>query len=614
MPGRLGIAGVVVSAVIALGGRGAAAAPSVDEQALRYYAAHGQTARVAAEALRLSRLDPSWHMPGDIADAKPVPEDEGPLWDLYRQGRLDEIAQAIAERQAAQPTWTPSAELVARMKTRRLRAALMDLAHQGRWAEVVRRAKEAGIDWAKDDAQALWTIAEAHAREHEAPEAFTVYRTILTTHDSRDERLATIEFAIPLIPMALTDRLVAMGRRDASGKSEFAAISTDITRARISAFLHDEPTDAPTEEDLAAFRAFARAATAPHEAGLVAWYAYKRHDDAQALEWFKIAIARGGDAMIAHGLAHTLRRLDRRREAEEVAYAWREPLTNNAILFIDLLETDLTREQPPVIEPARLARYAQVTLVSESGEGAQALAWYAYNTCQYETALRWFERATAWLPKEATVYGYALALQRLHRGTAFKDVVNRYDGLFPKVVALAFDDGIRKPRPTCETHRPEARDAIDWTGRTVADTRYMALVSRPIADAAVPVPSPSAIGAAQVPQRLRKRTTFPAAVDPENALRFTLDQGPRVTMPQVPSGAPLRARRVPGVGAMPYERAGLTLLPGYDGTLEASSPTAMERDAPVGTLWAIERARPAPHPVPLPQADRSADRPSEAKL
>ena len=80
-----------------------------------------------------------------------------------------------------------------------------------------------------------------------------------------------------------------------------------------------------------------------------------------------------------------------------------EPLVNNAILFIDVLEGELTKPVPPAIEPERLSRYARVTLESRSGEGAQALGWYAYNSCQFETALDWFHRASAWLPKEATV-------------------------------------------------------------------------------------------------------------------------------------------------------------------------------------------------------------------
>ena len=92
--------------------------------------------------------------------------------------------------------------------------------------------------------------------------------------------------------------------------------------------------------------------------------------------------------MTAHGLALTMLKLGSRRDAEEVAYTWREQLANNMILFIDILETDLTKEVPPFVEPERLARYAQVTLKTQSGEGAQGLAWYAYNSCQFETAHR----------------------------------------------------------------------------------------------------------------------------------------------------------------------------------------------------------------------------------
>ena len=249
-----------------------------------------------------------------------------------------------------------------------------------------------------------------------------------------------------------------------------------------------------------------------------------------------------------------------------------------------------------------------MTTATESGEGAQALAWYAYNTCQYPLALQWFERANAWLPKEATAYGYALALQRLHRAKEFRDVVNRYDGLFPKVVALAFDDGIRKPSPCDEQARQKTTVAyaaaepqlpVDWTGRTMADTLRPQLVATPerkVSASPVPagrVPSPEALAAPAGVTTLKKKTDFPFAVPPENMLRFSALRSVATgagtpERPQEPW--PLVARRVPGVGPMPYESFGFQLLPGYDGTREASAPTAAERSAPAGTLWALEQS------------------------
>ena len=169
----------------------------------------------------------------------------------------------------------------------------------------------------------------------------------------------------------------------------------------------------------------------------------------EALEWFKQAIARGGDAMVAHGLAHTLRELNMMREAEEVAYAWRERFVGNELLFIDLLERKLTLANPPFIEPVRIERYARVVNATASGEGAQGLAWYAYNSCQFDTALEWFQRAVAWMPSEGSVFGYALTLQRLKRQRPFLEVVNRYDGLFPRVVDLLFQSAAARPMP-CE--------------------------------------------------------------------------------------------------------------------------------------------------------------------
>ena len=79
--------------------------------------------------------------------------------------------------------------------------------------------------------------------------------------------------------------------------------------------------------------------------------------------------------MVADELAHTLRALDKLREAEEVAFAWRAPLVNNGILFIDLLECDLTRETPPFIEADRLARYGRARWQTAFGRRRAGAAW-----------------------------------------------------------------------------------------------------------------------------------------------------------------------------------------------------------------------------------------------
>jgi hypothetical protein len=98
---------------------------------------------------------------------------------------------------------------------------------------------------------------------------------------------------------------------------------------------------------------------------------------------------------------------------------------------------------------------------------------------------------------------------------------------------------------------------------------------------------------------------FPVAMNPENPLRF-ISTGKLMgkPMPIAASGVvtltqmapeyyrgplPLVARRVPGVGPMPYERYGFTLLAGWNGTMNASEPHNAET-APAGTLWATDQS------------------------
>ena len=92
---------------------------------------------------------------------------------------------------------------------------------------------------------------------------------------------------------------------------------------------------------------------------------------------------------------------------------------------------------------------------------------------------------------------------------------------------------------------------------------------------------------------------FPIPMYPENDLRFpasgqasieaaqTIMGGPFTREPY-PGPWPAVARRVPGIGPMPYERYGFTLLPGWNGITTATWPPASAQVAPAGTLWALE--------------------------
>ena len=585
-----------------------------DESALRYYVALNQTNRANVEIQRLARLYPGWVPPVDLFDMDMSSRDEDVLWDLFSAEKLTELRAAIEARKRDDPGWQPSKDLVTKLRRKELRMRISSFWKDGRWQDLVDYIKNDGYD-EDTDVDLLWTVAEAYGRTKQVGNAVGVYRSILTASQDPAARLATIQKAMAILRMADVEPLIALARVRQDGKSEFEPIMVDIVRQRISAFLHDERAAPIPADELAKFQAFARDADDSNQPGLVAWYYYKTKAYRDALDWFKVALERGGDAMIAHGLAHSLRSLDMRRETEEVAYAWREPLVNNLILFIDILERDLTQENPPFIEPERLARYARVTMDVASGEGAQGLGWYAYNSCQYGVALEWFGRAMAWFPKEATAYGYAMTLKRLKRQKEFFEVVNRWDGLFPQLLEIVFPDGQYHPPTACDLQAQQQlapaqqtlgtpyRQAYVVPGATpnmqsgygqqpYGQSPYSAYGQR--APNAVPTPQFGMLS----PPKLDPKE-FPINVDPENPLRFaaaitgarsnTSQMFPPLMLHEPFRGLrPLVANRVSGVGPMPYERFGFSLLPGVDGLNAPSNPPHSKQIAPAGTLWATE--------------------------
>jgi tetratricopeptide (TPR) repeat protein len=562
-------------APVILGGQdGQAAGPAiVDESGLRYYAAQHQTERVQAEIARLRRRYPNWTVPTDLDTLKPSPPEEAPLWDLFTAGRIVELRAAIAARQAVEPEWRPSDDLARKLNRGTLRGEVKAAEQNGDWDSILARANASPSALRDLDIDIAWLVAEAYARTGATAQATAAYRAILESQTETALRLATVQKAMAVLPMAQVETLLTLAHPAADGSGEFQAIRLDVTRARIAAFLHDEPAGRIEPAELAALGEAMRKSGMPDQISLLGWYAYRRRQFREALDWFKMAIARGGDARVATGLALSLRELGQDREAEEIAFAWRGPSVTNTALYMDMMERQLTLSPVAPVDAGRLDRFAKLVLATTSGEGAQALGWYAYNACQFEAAVDWFQRATAWKPQEAAVLGYALTLGRLKRTREFIEVINRYDGLYPTVVELALPQpDTQKPHP-CDPVRP---------GPAAVQTAAAA-------QARVPKPVPAAAQLRAIPV---KRGEFPVAVAAENPLRFPepTDQGREAEFLREPRGTPpLVARRVPGVGAMPYERYGFTLLPGWNG-LDRATPQAAQPVPPAGTLAQSEVA------------------------
>ncbi|MEN3227392.1 hypothetical protein PUR21_07030 [Methylorubrum rhodesianum] len=422
----------------------------IDESALRFYAAQRQGERVQAEIARLRRRHPNWTVPADLDTLKPSPPEEAPMWDLFTAGRFDELRTAISVRQSADPGWQPSEDLARKLNRGTLRSAARAAVRDGAWEAIIARVKASQETVQNLDIDIAWTLAEAYARTGDLAQASTVYRTLLTEQTDAGLRLATVQKAMAAMPIASVEPLLTLGSRGADGADEFRAIRPDVTRARMVAVLHGEPAGRIEPAELAAVGEQARRLGNPSQIALLGWYAYHRRQFREALDWFKLAQSRGGDAAVATGLALSLREMGQTREAEDIVFAWRAASVTNLALYVDIMERSLGESSGAAVEPERLDRFAKVVLATGSAEGAQSLGWYAYNACQFDAAADWFQRAVGWKPRESSVLGYALSLSRLKRTREYLEIVNRYDEVVPEGGRAR----LRRTRPPSARHRP----------------------------------------------------------------------------------------------------------------------------------------------------------------
>ncbi len=411
----------------------AAPAAQVDENALRYYAAQNDTARVAAEIRRIRALHPTWNPPLDLFEAAPDTAEEQRLWNLYGEGKLDEILLEIDAIRERIPNWRPSSELVSKFEQAQARQNLVKASTDGDHAQVIALAEARPTLLACTEMDVMWRVAEALVRTGTPDKAFELYRFVLTRCSDPQERLATVQKASLLLAPPMTEKLLAIGAR-AGERSGFDAMRLDLARRRIGEAISGG-AEIPAAE-LKSFEALAEQRRSVDDAMLLGWLRYARKDYPGAVQWFKLATGWGNPPKAIEGYALSLRQQGQFAEAEKVAYENRAADPLIAKLYLEILATELTKDPVPQIEQGRLAKVEQVVADTRSVTGSQALGWYHFNRGATQMAGDWFKRSVEWEPIEANVLGLALAAHKLKRMPEFKALVANYGGRFPAVAAL----------------------------------------------------------------------------------------------------------------------------------------------------------------------------------
>ena len=416
------------------------ASGTVDESALRFYASQNDTARVAMEIKRIKALNPSWEPPNDLFDASGDPAVEQKLWDLFGEGRYDEIRAAVENIRKADPNWRPSEKLVREFDRAQVRLQLIAASDAKDASEVLSIAEAHPGMLLCTDVDTMWRVAEALVQTGQEDRAQELYKYILARCPDPAERLATVQKALDLLPVAAVKALMSTTRYRGDNDKVFEGVHLDLLRRQIGAVISDPSGPPVPPGDLKAFEALIKQKKLSNDADLLGWHYYALESWPVAAEWFKQAMEWDKLPKAAEGYALALRQQGRFSEAENLAYEWRAASPLIAKLFIEIVATELTKPSPALIDELRITRMEDVTTTMKSGNGSQALGWYHYNKNDFSKARQWFASSVAWEETEINVLGLALSAHRMNDRALFRKTVADYGKRYAAVAALqAYD-------------------------------------------------------------------------------------------------------------------------------------------------------------------------------
>ena len=425
------------------------APPKVDETALRYFAAQGDTRRYEAELARLRALYPEWKPPTDLTSQGQVGDSElERMWRLFADGKYGEVRAAIAQRSGTDPNWRAPADLAAQLDTAEARQRLVNASNARQWEQVIRLGTETPAMLTCASVDALWRVAEAFIQTGKPERARDAYAYVLTNCTNPAERVGTLQKALATLPEKLVEALLAQEQQN-----EFASIRDEIARRHIGKAA-DDPAQKAAPTDIQRIETLANAAATPDDAILLGFYTLHHDEPAKAATWFQTALARNGGAKAAEGAVLALGQIKKYQEAETLGAQWLEAGAANRKAYLDVVTALLTQEPPPRLERAVIERVAKAIGQDKYAPGAGALGWYAYNAGQTASAGTWFETALSWdRGYEPAAYGLALVRQRQRDQTGLRALIAEWGGRSQRIAEI-LNPRRGRPAVTAENRAP----------------------------------------------------------------------------------------------------------------------------------------------------------------
>lgn len=446
----------------------AAQGPQVDETALRYFARQGDQVRLEQEIARLKALYPSWTPPEDPLAVPNVGDPQlDAMWQLYAQGKYAELRKAISDRQAADPAWQIPADLTERLAVAESRERLVNASDLKQFETVVRTAAETPSLLTCSEVDVLWRLGEAFAQTEREERARDVYKYVLDNCNDTNERVATIQKAIPLLSRPLIDQLMATERKDANELGEFEPARLTLARQSVSD-AGDDPELVVAQADLNRMIAVSEPNDgSASDAQLLGWYYIRRDNPEQAERWFSLSRDREETAEASQGLALAQVDLGKPGDAEDVLYKYRDRTDEIRAVYQAAVANFIATEPRIAIEPARLKRMADETAKAKDPAAAQQFGWYARDLFQHQTAGEWFMTALRWKPDdEPSAYGLVLTRAVLGDQAGVREIQRLWSGRSERIANLGEDE-----RGQLNRGIPAPTDAPDTSNLTSAYTR-----------------------------------------------------------------------------------------------------------------------------------------------
>ena len=400
-----------------------------DTAALRYYAMRGEQDRVKAEIARLRSLYPSWKQPANIFQDRTVFEEK--LWTLFGTGVIGDIEAELARLKLEEPDFEPSLEFQTKFAARLERNSIAEAWTAEDWDRILDVANDNPKLMLGEDVELIWFVADAYSNSQRPDDAATAMKAAFAVARDGDERRATLRKAAEILPVEQVEELadVQIGADPAVDGAivrgalvRNARLGLPLPQSLTPALIRyeKEVTDNPTHD----------------ETKLMAWWRFATADYPAAHKWFTLAMEKP-DPKIAEGAIMAAQRSSHLVRAGELLQAWLDKSEQLGRLYINAYAPRLLEGRQELPEPF-IAQFASKTSELSSGEGAEAMGWYAYNASQLPTAAAWFDSAIVWEETETSVYGRALTAARLKDRPSFDRIKLGYAS-YPKVAALEFD-------------------------------------------------------------------------------------------------------------------------------------------------------------------------------